>query len=172
MGQNCLRNQKTGPGCRLICAGLFTRKTAISGFWNGYLPSEVTGEHMYNKQVDLGCAGLWNCEQIVGTAPLESADSGFLSSAPKPQTWSLRPLVSPFWAARSWTPQRWSPLWLWRPPGSSACGNLSPHGTQERTMPDDYFICLPPTLWRKGERTLLEHETWTTYMNTFALLVM
>lgn len=51
---------------------------------------------MYNKQVDLECAGLWNCEQLEGTAPLESADSGFLTSAAKSQTWSLRPLVSPF----------------------------------------------------------------------------
>lgn len=37
----------------LVCAGSFMKKTASLVFWNGYLPSEVTGEHIYKKHVDL-----------------------------------------------------------------------------------------------------------------------
>lgn len=38
----------------LVCAGSFLKKTATLVFWNSYLTSEVTGEHIYKKHVDLG----------------------------------------------------------------------------------------------------------------------
>lgn len=69
-----LQHQKTGLGCKLICTALFTRKTALWGFWNSSLPSKVTGG-MYRRS-DLQSSGPWYCEQNVG-AHLAACQQGF-----------------------------------------------------------------------------------------------
>ena len=56
-----------------LCMHLHEEDSNFS-FLELYVPSEVTGEHIFKKYMDLGCTGIWYHERIVGTPPFESTE--------------------------------------------------------------------------------------------------